>query len=230
MSNSDTRPTLLERLRQASDPVAWDEFFDRYGRVIYALARHRGCSEHTAEEIIQDVMLALFERRDVFRYDSDRGRFRDWLAAVVRNKVAEHRRRPAQRARPQGGDGNSTLTEPEDSQTPPDAACEAAFERGLLAALLDVIRREINPRTYQAFELFTLHELSGAQVARITGLSRNAVYQARKKVFQRLDELGAAYRREGRLDRRVKQALESLPGAAAERSLTARVARTMRSL
>ena len=75
--------------------------------------------------------------------------------------------------------------------------------------LLAVVRQTTSPRTYQAFELFSLHGLSGAEVARLTGLSRNAVYQARKEVLRRLAELGAAYRDDGRLDARVKRALAS---------------------
>ena len=48
-------------------------------------------------------------------------------------------------------------------------------------------------------------------VAKITGLSRNAAYKARKRVFQRLSELGQTYRDDGQLGERIKQALRSLP-------------------
>jgi hypothetical protein len=65
-------------------------------------------------------------------------------------------------------------------------------------------------------------------VARITGLSRNAVYLARRRVLQRLRELGAGYGQEGQLDGRVRRVLSSLPDAAVERSLTNRMAKTMR--
>ncbi len=46
------------------------------------------------------------------------------------------------------------------------------------------------------------------RAARLTGLSRNAVYQARKEVVKRLAELGATYRDDGQLNARVKRALE----------------------
>ena len=95
---TSTQATLLERIRDGADALAWDEFFGRYWPTIYGFARHRGCSEHTAEEIVQDVMLAVFQYRDVYRYDPARGRFRDWLGTVVRNKVAEYRRRQGQSA------------------------------------------------------------------------------------------------------------------------------------
>ena len=222
-----TQATLLERLRDGDAVMAWEEFFQRYWRLIFLAARERGCREHTAEEIVQEVMLSVFRQRDVFRYDPQRGRFRDWLRTVVRNTVAEHRRGPSQRVRAHGGDSQDQLPEPA-GETPPDAAWEAAFEEAMLAALLDCVRREVTPETYQAFELLALDELSGRQVARITGLTRNAVYLARKRVLKRLQELGASYREDGQLDRRVRRALRSLPDAAVERSLTNRVAKTMR--
>jgi RNA polymerase sigma factor (sigma-70 family) len=227
--DSDTRATLLERLRGGSDALVWGEFFDRYWRLIHASARRRGCSEHTAEEIVQDVMLAIFEKRDVFRYDPAQGRFRDWLAGVVRNKVAQRRRRPDDRIRGQGGDLAGELLEREADGVQPDDHWEAAFEEALLVALLELVRREVNPRTYQAFELSTLQEMSGAEVAKITGQSRNAVYLARRKVFSRLKALGAPYRKNGQLTRRVKQVLQSQPRPSVERSMTTRFVKTMRS-
>ena len=227
--NRETRATLLERLCGGSDPLAWDEFFQRYWRLIYAAARSRGCSEHTAEEIVQDVMLAVFEQRDVFQYDPARGRFRDWLYGLVRNKVAEFRRRPAERVRASGGDSDGGLMDVDSDDSEPDETWQRAFEEALLVVLLDVVRRELNPRTYQAFELSALHEMSGKEVARISGISRNAVYQARKKVFARLRELGAPYRENGQLQERVRRAWRSLPEVAVERSLTTRIAKTMRS-
>jgi hypothetical protein len=74
-----------------------------------------------------------------------------------------------------------------------------------------------------------LHEVPAAKVAETTGLTPNAVYQARKNVLRRLRELGGAYREEGQLDERVKRALLARPAARIERSLTARIAKTMRS-
>ncbi len=225
----ETRVTLIERLRDGSDPLAWDEFFARYWRLIYSAARARGCSPHTSEEVVQDVMLAVFESRDVFCYDPAKGRFRDWLCAVVRNKVAAIRRGPADRVRGAGGDGPPEIADAEADDGSADEAWEAAFEQTLLAVLLDTIRRRMNPRTYQAFELFTLGEMSGAEVARVTGLTRNAVYQARKTVLKRLSELGETYRDNGQLSARIKEALESVPDADVERSLTKRITQSMQS-
>ncbi len=227
LMNSNTRATLLERLRGGSDALCWNEFFGLYWRLIFASARRRGCSEHTAEEIVQDVMLAVFEKKHVFQYDPSQGRFRDWLAGMVRNKVAERRRRPDDRIRGQGGDSARELLEREAKDGQPDDVWEAAFEEALLVALLEVVRREVNPRTYQAFQLSTFHEMRGKDVAKLTGQSRHAVYLACRRVLSRLKELGAPYRKNGQLTKRIRQILESQPSARAERSMTTRVTRTM---
>jgi RNA polymerase sigma-70 factor (ECF subfamily) len=224
---SITRATLLERLRDGGDALAWDEFFARYWPMIYGYARHRGCSEHSAEEIVQDVMLLVFQQRDVYQYDPERGRFRDWLGTVVRNKVAEYRRRPANRIHGKGGDSNGDRLDQAADPQEPDDVWESAFESNLLLALLDVVRRETNARTYLAFELVTLEGMSGSVAARITGLSRNAVYKASKRVVERLIELGAPYREDGLLTQRIQKAFVERPSAAAERSLTERIQKTM---
>ena len=224
--NSSTRATLLDQLRDGTDPLAWDEFFGRYWPLIYTYARGRGCSNHTAEEVVQDVMLKLFEQRDIFRYDPVRGRFRDWLGRVVRNQVAEYRRRPSQRIRPRGGDAFADTVEPQIDDAP-DETWEAAFEMALLTALLDVVRRETNPRDYLAFELTSLGELPAAEVARITGLTRNMVYKARRRIVRRLRQLGGSYPDDGQLNEQVQRAMRLRPDPAAERSLTTRIEKTI---
>jgi RNA polymerase sigma-70 factor (ECF subfamily) len=225
VSNANTRTSLLERLQEGTDPLAWDDFFRRYWPCIFSIARQRGCSEHTAEEIVQEVMLAVFEKKAVFRHDPARGRFRDWLGGVARNKVTLRRRSPADRCRAAGG--GDPLPEIPSGADPPDAQLQAAFDRAMLAFLLDVVRGEVRPRTYQAFEAFVLGGCSAAEAARLTGLTPNAVYQARKNVLRRLRELGAALDQHGPTDEILRAAVRSRPGAAVERSLTTRIERTI---
>jgi len=223
----NTRPTLLNRLRDGADAMAWSEFFGSYWPVVFSYARHRGCSEHTAQEVVQDVMLTVFEQRDVFQYDPAKGRFRNWLHRIVNNRVAERRRGPAERVRAQGGDANDALSDCPDDHVEPDAAWEKTFDLAVLAAMVHVVRREMNPRDFVAFELAFLRECSPAKVARLTGMTRNMVYKARRKVMERLCQLVGDYPDEGRLIPQVREALQSLPNGCVERSLTEQVAKTM---
>ena len=87
--HTQTQVTLLERVREASDPLAWEEFYERYWRLIFATARRRGCSDHTAEEIVQEAMLAASS--DGRRAPADRVRPRavDAPAKVAANFITE---------------------------------------------------------------------------------------------------------------------------------------------
>jgi RNA polymerase sigma factor (sigma-70 family) len=223
--NTPTQVTLLERLREASDPLAWDEFYRRYWRLIFSTARRRGCSDHTAEEIVQEAMLAVFRGRDAFRYDPSRGRFRDWLGTVVRNAVAARRRSPADRARPLADD--APLAAITDDAATPDVEWQRQFDLATLASLLDVVQHEVTPATFQAFELAVLHEMPGADVARVTGLSRNAVYLARRRILRRLVELGAHAQPAAALAAKLREALRDAPRPAVERAVTIHVEQTI---
>lgn len=223
--DTQTHVTLLERLREPSDPLAWDDFYERYWRLIFTTARRRGCSDHTADEIVQEAMLAVFRGRDAFRYDPARGRFRDWLGTVVRNAVAARRRSPADRARPLADDAPFAAVP--DPAPPPDAEWERGFDLATLAALLDIIRHEVTPATFQAFELAVLQELPGADVARVTGLSRNAVYLARRRIVARLKDLGARVEPAAALLASLREAIRDVPEPAVERAVTLHVEQTL---
>jgi len=220
--DSQTHPSLLERLRNGEDGQSWYDFYQRYGRAMYAFAKRCGCSDSTAEDIIQEVMITLFEKRHLFRYDPTRGRFSNWLYTVVRQKVALCRRQQARQAKPAGGDSHAA-DPPGIDHGAPETLWYEAFERALLTVLLDIVRREVAPATYQAFELSTLHELPGAEVARITGLTRNAVYLACRRVMRRLCDLGAPYRNQGELGTLVRDALRQCPGPAVEQKMATRI-------
>ena len=160
---------------------------------------------------------------------SQGGRFRSWLGAIVRNKIAEHRRRPNQRVRPPGGDSQVTVAWHDANDDSPEAVWEAAFEKNLLTALLNVLQSEMAPQRFQAFELFVFSDLSASKVAEVTGLTRHGVYNARRAAFKRLRELGQPYRERGELTTRMKEAIESSPDASVERTLTFRLQESLRS-
>lgn len=74
----------------------------------------------------------------------------------------------------------------------PDAVFEAEFEtQWQTAALddaLDEIRREVDPGTFQAFDLYVRKNVPPRRVAKMLSMTRNAVYLAKNRVMARLRE------------------------------------------
>src|SRR5450432_4249284 len=94
-----TRPSLLARIRDPRDGVAWSEFVDIYGPLVYDYGRRRGLQDADAADLTQDVLRAMATAAGRFAYDPTRGAFRSWLFTVTRRKLLDsaRRRRPGDR-------------------------------------------------------------------------------------------------------------------------------------
>lgn len=89
-----------------------------------------------------------------------------------------------------------------DPSPPPNALFEDAFEKEwhkvAMEDALDQIRREVDPQTFQAFDLYALKEQPASEVAKLLGMSRNAVYIAKTRILARVrDKLSAQEAGEG---------------------------------
>src|SRR5438045_5366263 len=93
-----TRPSLLLRLRDARDGVAWSEFVEVYAPLVYGYARRQGLQDADAADVCQEVLGGVAGSVGRLEYDPARGAFRNWLFTVVRRKLANWRASAARRA------------------------------------------------------------------------------------------------------------------------------------
>src|SRR5881275_2228178 len=106
MSESPTtRPSLLVRLRDARDELAWSQFVEVYAPLVYGYARKHGLQDADAADLTQDVLQSVAGAVRRLDYDPQRGSFRGWLFTVVRNRF---RNFLAARGRPGQGSGGTT--------------------------------------------------------------------------------------------------------------------------
>ncbi len=92
MSNWNTRQTLLEKIRDKHDDASWEDFVFYYRQYIYVVVRGMNMNHHDADEIVQIVLLRVWEKLPSFKYDSQKGRFRGWLCTVTSNIVKNYLR------------------------------------------------------------------------------------------------------------------------------------------
>src|SRR5438093_2700686 len=116
-----TRPSLLVRLRDAQDELAWSQFVEIYAPLIYGFARKHGLQDADAADLTQDVLRAVARSARTLEYDPRRGTFRGWLFTIVRNEL---RNLLARRRRPGHGTGDTSALRLLESQ-PAQQADEA---------------------------------------------------------------------------------------------------------
>jgi len=199
-----TRPSLLVRIRNPRDGVAWSEFVDVYGPLVYDYGRRRGLQDADAADLTQDVLRAVAAAAGRFAYDPARGAFRSWLFTVTRRKLLDsaRRRRPGDRGTGDT-DVHKRLEEEEDER--PVGGNESdewdhAFRQRLLDWAAGRIHGEFRPATWRAFWLCAVEGCAPGEASASLGMSVGAVYAAKCRVLARLREEIERARRDGLLE------------------------------
>lgn len=184
-----TRASLLVRLRDRTDQVAWSEFVELYSPVIYGFARKRGLQDADAADLMQDVLRSVTSAIERLEYDPKQGSFRGWLFTITRNKVFNHLSARKGKAR---GTGDSVayaqLAAHPDQSPDLDAAWEQDYQRQLTSLALNDIRGEFQPKTWEAFWRTAVEGESAGEVGGRLAMSAGAVYVAKSRVLARLKD------------------------------------------
>ena len=194
-----TRASLLVRLRDGTNHLAWQEFVTLYSPVVYGFARKRGLQDADAADLMQDVLRSISSAIGRLDYDRSQGTFRGWLFTITRNKIFNHL--SARRIRPQAS-GDSTTSRLLDSQPDPDSSdgadtWEMEYQRRLASMAMERIQSEFQAKTWRAFWLTAVEGRAVAEVAKEVDLSPGAIYVAKSRVLARLkDEVEAMRRQE----------------------------------
>lgn len=80
--------TLLEELRSGNE-LAFSEVFKRHWKKVYRMAFLKLRSEELAEELVQDLFLALWEKRETLEITN----LAPYLATAIKHRVISHIRK-----------------------------------------------------------------------------------------------------------------------------------------
>jgi len=175
--------TNLVTRMQRRDPNALAELYDRYGRVTFSLIIRIVRDAGTAEDLVQETFLRVWNR--VHGFDAQRGSIGPWLLAVARNRAIDYLRSAGGRER--------NAVEYEETDHP---ALYCDMERDLLSS--DRVRRvktaveKLSPNHRQVIELAYFEGLSQTEMAERMGQPLGTVKTWVRAALKTLrDELGA---------------------------------------
>ncbi len=194
-----TSPSLLARARQG-DSDGWRQLAQIYGPVVYGWARRCGCQAADAADVMQETFAAVAKAFSRFDDAREGATFRGWLWTISRNKIRDRARGRGEEA--VGGtqayvalkqipaaelsDGQNPESSAVDDDEPPTSAADDYADSR--RRLIELIRQKFDGRTWQMFWETSIIGRPPADVADELGVSKWAVYKARARVLQRLQE------------------------------------------
>lgn len=166
---------LLDRIRRG-DEGAFDAVFREHYAPLVRSAEAMLHRRDLAEEIVQDVMLALWQRRETLVVDDS---LRGYLFRATRNRALNHLRHVAIERK----------AEPELSAVDsPDADAPTTLVREEIDVALQRAISVLPPRCREVFELSRVHGLRYAEIATTLGISVKTVEAQMGKALRVLRE------------------------------------------
>lgn len=185
-----SQPSAVNR-----EPIAPDDWVERYGDYLYNFAIGQVRDKVVAEDLVQDTFLAAFKARERFAGNSSE---RTWLVGILRHKIIDHLRH-GQRWQTVALEGTGSAGDRDDiGETmvwlhEVAAECQEPHRRMELAEFRDSLRLALGklpPRIAQAFEMYEMNDCSGREVCDAVQISEQnlwvMLHRARKHLRSEL--------------------------------------------
>jgi RNA polymerase sigma factor (sigma-70 family) len=177
-----TRASLLGRLKNSQDQASWQEFFDTYSGLIYGVARKAGLREDDAKGVLEATMKSVAEHMPKFRYDPELGSFKAWLRQIIGLQIISHtlQRRPSPGA--PARDTDAMKSDPSGKAL--DQMWEAEWKTNLLNAAVANVKRRLDPKKYQIYDLQVNRQWPPEKVSARMAVSVEEVTLAKQNITE----------------------------------------------
>jgi RNA polymerase sigma-70 factor (ECF subfamily) len=158
----------LVRRTLAGEREAFGELYDRYARLVRAVASDASYDEATIQDIVQECFLRAFRQLPSLQQPT---RFRFWIVGIARRLIWENRRR--------------RLPEPLCQSPPGRDETRLAEDHDETSHVLQLVRR-LPEQERLAVHFFFLSDRNIEETAELLGLSRSGAYAMLKRACTKL--------------------------------------------
>lgn len=181
----ETSQSLIARVKDPADDVAWGEFLGIYQPVVYRMAKRRGMQDADAQDVAQQVFLSIATAIQRWTPGDGRPPFRAWLTTIARNAITKAlSRRPQDVATGSTSVADVLLSQPDPADTTDEIRAEARLE--LVRWATEQICHTLTQPTWEIFVRTMIDGEEIAEVAESTGRSVGAIYVLRHRILTRL--------------------------------------------
>ena len=182
-SNETTRSSVLKAVADTENTAAWNRLFDLYAGFVFSMARHKGLNETDADDIVQVVFADLARNLPTFKYDREKGRFRSYLTGLVNWRVVDRLK-----ASKRDAELKANFWEEAKAAGGDDDFSEREWQTAAMEEALRRMKPSVSPEHYAAFVASAVEGQDTETVMRLYGISRDNLYQIRKRLTAKLQE------------------------------------------
>jgi RNA polymerase sigma-70 factor (ECF subfamily) len=170
-------PTVLQRMA-SGDPAAVHECMDRYGGLVWSLARRLSRTASDAEDAAQEIFLDIW--RSAARYDASRGSDKVFVATIARRRLIDRMRKKSGEPPMEPAEALESVAW-SDPAGLPETAIDAAHAARALG--------ELRPEQRQVLELGLMHGFTQSEIASRLSMPLGTVKSLMRRGLLRVREL-----------------------------------------
>ena len=184
---NETSLSLLNRLRHSPESETWNRLVELYAPLIRTWLRKYDVQDSDADDLVQEVLLAVSKDLGKFDHGGHPGAFRGWLKAILVNRLRKFWRARDRRPQARGdSDIDARLSQLDDPSSEMSLIWNREHDQYVLRQLLALAEPHFARNTWTAFCRVALDGAKPDVVAEEMGISRNAVIVAKCRVLSRL--------------------------------------------
>ncbi len=183
-----TRKSLIARLDNWEDQRTWDEFYQTYWKLIYAVAIKAGLRSDEAFDCVQETILSIAKQSKKKLYDPELGSFKTWLMNMTRWRINDQfRKRKKDSAMLIGEWENDRKTAVIDRVEDPSGDVlsrlwNMEWKKNIADAALSRVKAQVSPKQYQIFDCYVIKQWDAKRVQDQLSVSMAQVYLAKHRV------------------------------------------------
>lgn len=184
---NETSLSLLERIRDPSNSDSWNRLVALYTPLIRTWLRNYDVQDNDADDLAQDVLLAVSNDLQAFEHRGQPGSFRAWLKAILINRLRKFWRTRDRHPQARGdSDMHARLAALDDPASDVSRIWNQQHDQYVLRQLLAITEPHFEAATWKAFCRVALDGEKSPVVAKELKMSLNAVCLAKSRVLRRL--------------------------------------------
>jgi RNA polymerase sigma-70 factor (ECF subfamily) len=183
-----TRKSLIARLDNWEDQKTWDEFYQTYWRLIYAVAIKAGLRPEEAFDCVQETILSIAKQSKKKLYDPEQGSFKTWLMNMTRWRINDQFRKRKKDTAMIGGEwDDDRKTAVIDRIEDPNGDVlsrlwDVEWKKNVADAALARVKAQVSPKQYQIFDFYVIRQWDPQKVQEKLNVSMAQVYLAKHRV------------------------------------------------